>query len=263
MQYLKDHTYELLSRELDSQEKQLNNLICEEQNFPKGYLYIRKGKNKNLFYQIIRNRTTDKQINISNNYRLIKQLARKKIHKKLLKVYRNNIRVIQRFLKQYQPLNFQALFPDDLRKIVVEPLQSPTHYERCPFDPLIHIHETVSGIMVRSKSEVIIANALWHYNIPFCYEEIFHTFDGEFFYPDFTIHLPDGSVIIWEHLGMLSKKRYCERTAKKLYYFQNGNFTIGKNLIITQDDLKGNCDSANIYHIIETYIVPHFKDYNL
>ena len=263
MQHLKDHTYELISRELASQEKQLSNLISEKKHFPQGYLYIRKGKKKNLFYQIIRNRTTDKQINISNNSNLIKQLAQKKIHKKLMKAYKNNILAISRFLRQYQPLDAKALFSEDLRKIILEPLQQPTHYERAPFDPLIHIHETVCGILVRSKSEVIIANALWHFGIPFCYEEIFHTFDGEYFYPDFTIHLPDGSVIIWEHFGMLSKKRYCERTAKKLYYFQNGNFTIGKNLIITQDDSKGDCDSASIYHIIETYILPHFKDYNL
>lgn len=263
MQNFRDHTYELLSRELDSQEKQLNNLISEKKRFPQGYLYIRKGIKKNLFYQIIRNSTTDKQINISSNANLIKQLAKKKIYKKLLKTYKNNIPVIRRFLKQYQPLDAHALFSDDLRKIVIEPIQQPSHYERCPFDPLVHIHETVCGILVRSKSEVIIANALWHYGIPFCYEEIFHTFDGDYFYPDFTIHLPDGSVIIWEHLGMLTKKRYCERTAKKLYYYQNGNFTIGKNLIITQDDWQGDCDSANIYHIIETYILPHFKDYKL
>lgn len=256
-----DYAYETLKHELESQEKQLNNLQNQQISFPAGYLYVRKSSKKKLFYQIIRNRTTDKQINISSDPQLIKQLAKKKVYKKLLRIYRNNINAIRQFLSRYQPLVAQDLFPNDIRQILIEPMQLPGTYDRCPFDPHVHIHETICGMLVRSKSEVIIANALWHYGIPFCYEEIFHTFDGNYFYPDFTIHLPDGSVIIWEHLGLLKKKDYCKSTANKLYYFQNEGYTIGKNLIITQDDWKGSCDSENIYHIIETYILPHFKDY--
>ncbi len=211
-----------------------------------------------MFYQITRDHQETRQINISNQSFLIKQLAEKKIYKKLLRIYRNNTRALRQFLSKYQPLDPTVLFTENLRQILIEPVQMPDNYERCPFDPLVHIHETICGILVRSKSEVIIANALWHYGIPFHYEEKFHTFDGDYFFPDFTIHLPDGSIIIWEHLGLLNKMQYCEKTAKKLYYLQLSHYTIGKNLILTQDNWQGSCDSENIYHIIETYILPHF-----
>jgi hypothetical protein len=133
-------------------------------------------------------------------------------------------------------------------------------YTRAPFDPERHIHETACGEFVRSKGEVIIVNALYHYKIPFNYEELFPFPDdeGKAIYPDFTIHCPDGTDIIWEHWGMLDKKSYCVRNVSKLHTYNSCNFTIGKNLIITQDDIKGNCSTCLIYHIIENYILPHF-----
>ena len=115
--------------------------------------------------------------------------------------------------------------------------------------------------MVRSKGEIIIANALWHYGIPFVYEEVFpyKNEEGKWYYPDFTIHLPDGRTIIWEHWGLLDNRSYCDRNAEKLYHFNLHGYTIGKNFIVTQDDVNGACDSAFIYHIIENYILPYFK----
>ena len=47
--------------------------------------------------------------------------------------------------------------------------------------------------------------------------------------------------------------------AKKMYTYNANHYVIGKNLIITQDDVDGGCDSALVYHIIENYILPYFK----
>ena len=150
--------------------------------------------------------------------------------------------------------------PEQYKDILIENGKA-SEYKQCPFDPKVHIHATVCGIMVRSKAEVIIVNALWHYGILFVYEELFPHLseDGSLIYPDFTIHLPDGRTIIWEHWGMLDKESYCERNAKKMYTYNANHYVIGKNLIITQDDADGGCDSALVYHIIENYILPYFK----
>lgn len=134
-------------------------------------------------------------------------------------------------------------------------------YQRAPFDPGKHIHETRSGLLVRSKSEVIIANALSGYGIPFHYEEQFPypNENGDFYYPDFTIPFPDGERLLWEHLGLLSDLSYCIHNAQKLHTYQQHGFLIGKNLILTQDDNRGSCGSAFIYRIIERDILPRFE----
>ena len=49
------------------------------------------------------------------------------------------------------------------------------------------IHRALADIMVRSKSEVIIANLLFDRDIPFRYEIPLFAPDGTFYLPDFTI----------------------------------------------------------------------------
>jgi ATP-dependent DNA helicase RecQ len=68
------------------------------------------------------------------------------------------------------------------------------------------IYQTLSGHMVRSKSEVIIANILFERKIPFEYEAELLV-DGEQFSPDFTIKWK-GKTYYWEHLGLLEQEQY-------------------------------------------------------
>lgn len=56
----------------------------------------------------------------------------------------------------------------------------------------------------------------------------------------------------------MSKMSYCENTANKLYTYQMNGFVIGKDLILTQDDNKGSCNSAWIDEVVRTQLLPHF-----
>jgi ATP-dependent DNA helicase RecQ len=69
------------------------------------------------------------------------------------------------------------------------------------------IHQTLSGEMVRSKSEVIIANMLTQCDIPFIYEMRLYAPDGSMRCPDFTINW-QGKEYYWEHVGMLDLEEY-------------------------------------------------------
>jgi len=65
------------------------------------------------------------------------------------------------------------------------------------------IHRTARGEMVRSKSEVIIANALTAKCVDYAYERPL-TIEGVTKYPDFTIEdMESGRILYWEHCGML------------------------------------------------------------
>ena len=68
--------------------------------------------------------------------------------------------------------------------------------------------------MVRSKSEVLVANLLTAKDIAFEYEVPLFAPDRTFYLPDFTIEWR-GKRYFWEHLGMLDKAEYKSRWEKK------------------------------------------------
>jgi hypothetical protein len=80
------------------------------------------------------------------------------------------------------------------------------------------IHEALVGCIVRSKSEVIIANLLAAEKIPFRYEVPLFAPDGTFYLPDFTIEWR-GTKYFWEHLGMLDKPDYKEKWEQKRRWY--------------------------------------------
>jgi ATP-dependent DNA helicase RecQ len=76
------------------------------------------------------------------------------------------------------------------------------------------IFKTRKGDLVRSKSEVIIANLLFESNIDYAYEKKLFYEGGKYIEPDFTIKLGT-DVIYWEHLGMIGADSYDDRWLKK------------------------------------------------
>jgi len=110
------------------------------------------------------------------------------------------------------------------------------------------IHKTLTGIMVRSKSEVIIANLLHERGIPFRYEVPLYAPDGTFYIPDFTITWK-GEEWYWEHLGMLDKVEYRNHWEAKREWYRKYGFS--ERLIIT-DEEEG-IDSQKFEQIIQEY----------
>jgi ATP-dependent DNA helicase RecQ len=76
------------------------------------------------------------------------------------------------------------------------------------------IFKTRKGDLVRSKSEVIIANLLFEAKIDYVYEEKLFYEDGKHIEPDFTITFGT-EVFYWEHLGMIGADKYDDRWLKK------------------------------------------------
>ena len=102
------------------------------------------------------------------------------------------------------------------------------------------IHEAITGDMVRSKSEVIIANMLFERGIKFWYEKPLIAGDGTMFLPDFTIQ-HQGDFYFWEHLGMLSKPEYKEHWDEKKNWY-DAHFP---NQLVTTEEGTELSSSAN------------------
>lgn len=113
------------------------------------------------------------------------------------------------------------------------------------------VHKSLMGELLRSKSEVIVADALFKNDLQPYYEKPLKGKDGSQYLPDFTITY-QGRTYYWEHLGMLEKTAYLEKWLnKEQWYKDNGFFD---QLIISRD-VKGAIDSEEIDRLIKEKIL--------
>jgi hypothetical protein len=122
------------------------------------------------------------------------------------------------------------------------------------------IHRSRRGTALRSKSEVIIDDALAAHGVVAGYEVPFFSRDGlHHRLPDFTIEdQAIGRTILWEHCGMLSDEGYRTRWENKLrWYRENGVRPLEEGggdratLVVTHDDERGGIDGPKIDALIE------------
>ena len=101
---------------------------------------------------------------------------------------------------------------------------------------------TLTKYLVRSKSEVIIANLLFGEGIPFYYEEPLFAPDGTMYLPDFTVTFR-GETYYWEHVGLVNNEKYMNHWKKKEQWYKK-NFP-GK-LITTFESSNLSNDAMDI-----------------
>lgn len=117
------------------------------------------------------------------------------------------------------------------------------------------IHRTLKGDLVRSKSEVIIANMLYEAGIEYEYEKELDLGEDGIRIPDFTIEdVESGLCFYWEHCGMLGNEKYVKKWNEKKEVYKRHNIVEGENLIVSKDALNGSIDSAEIKALIERYL---------
>lgn len=116
-------------------------------------------------------------------------------------------------------------------------------------------HEAIGGLMVRSKSEALIAFALDLAHIPFHYEEILEL-ESKKIAPDFTIlHPLTGERIYWEHIGMMDDTVYAAEAQRKLILYGQNGILPGKNLIFTMETNMEPLSIREIQCVIKHYLL--------
>lgn len=126
--------------------------------------------------------------------------------------------------------------PAHLRKLA-DPAQSETGRRLtclfAPADPFTtaegklldgsHVNRSANGELMRSKSEVIVANTLRSLGVRYSHEQVLRMDDGTWREPDFTIDRIGAAPVYWEHLGMLDLAGYrADWEAKKAWYAEHG-----------------------------------------
>lgn len=250
---------EILLAEFEKRLEKANNEINE---CPQGSLVQVKRDGKMTYFQVIKQEGRAKRIAINKRQDIIQELARKKYLETEIKILQHDIHAIDKFLQGYQDIsadNILARLPDRYRQLPEEYFfrRDKEHFSseeirqwaEAPFEqstymPWLKDKTTASGLKVRSKSEVIIAEKLDHYGIPYRYEEMLYI-ENQPFSPDFTILTRDG-LRYWEHCGKVDDPTYIWKHNRKLSMYQKAGIVPWKNLIITYDDENGGIDTRII-----------------
>lgn len=178
------------------------------------------------------------------------------------------IGAIERFLAAFHPRAldkaFTGLHPG--RRALVTPVRetdadyiaSWQHlpYTSKPFEINAPEYITSKGERVRSKSEIIIADALSRAGIPYRYEYPTSVKGWGTLYPDFTcLDTRTREEIIWEHFGLMHDREYAEQTVQKIARYAASGYTLGKNFIAT---FEANTSPLSIKQV-QGYINTLFK----
>jgi hypothetical protein len=157
--------------------------------------------------------------------------------------------MINKFSKTYSELPDEYFFRQPTNAWAAE------EYNKNAYHKENLIYPSNNGIYVRSKSEMIIANHLESYDIPYRYDAAI-TLGTQTKYPDFTIKRPaDGAIILWEHWGALDKPGYMWKMNEKLELYARHGFVPFENLICTFElDIR---NTRRISNFIEIFILSY------
>ena len=210
---------------------------------------------------------------------LARSLVQKDYDQRTLEKAKDELRLIQSFQTSLQKKSTDTAYAalDETRKILVIPAtltdaQYAELWQKQPYRKTKKYEEnqkltTDNGELVRSKSEVIIANLLKSNNVPYRYEfplVIVRTDNGEVddgsedyceFHPDFyCLNVRTRQEFVWEHFGMMDDSEYAERAVEKLSLYSANGYFPGKNLIITMESKNSQIKSHEINRVIKEYL---------
>lgn len=173
-------------------------------------------------------------------------IAQRDYNKGAAEAISKQIAALDRLLAEYRPNTldetFTQLHPG--RRALVTPVREPDEdfiaawqhhpYTGKPFEINAPEFFTSTGVRVRSKSEVIIADALSRAGIPFRYEYPASIKGWGTLYPDFTcLDIRTRKEIVWEHFGLMGDPDYTENAVQKIAHYAASGYVLGKNLIAT------------------------------
>lgn len=185
------------------------------------------------------------------NHDLIKILGQKEYDLRVLLSARKELERLQSlqiFYQQGSPKPVEQIYSSlpEWNQVLADPVQVPldqfvrswmdeeyqglehfkTNENLCSFN-----HE-----YMRSKSEVLIANTLYRYHIPYHYEKPLDLGNGLLVYPDFTaLDIKTREQKYWEHLGLIDNPEYSSSAFRKIREYEMHGIFLGSQLIITYE----------------------------
>ena len=281
----------LVIKEIGSIEEMIRKLDKFLSIAPDGYLKWQHRGGKTYYYHqyIIKEKTVDsknKTVKDSKNNttkdsnrkckrKYIKQdslfaqdLARKQYYQTVKTALENKLSELKIFLAINATDELKDIYNmlSDERRNLVKPIKTSVEeqldkwkeetYEKSSMYIENLKYETEQGELVRSKSEVIIANILYKHrnDILYKYERPL-TLDidrkRKTIYPDFTIiNVHTGKIVYWEHAGKIDDEYYAGEFVKKINSYIANDLLIGKDVIVTFETQDNSLDIGIVKKLV-------------
>ena len=193
------------------------------------------------------------------NRTLAQKLALKKFNKTSLEAARKKKAAIDACIAAYAESSkvIESLTENDscYRELLLPQLSRlPEHvadwaqeeYERNEDHPEILRFSTKKGDLVRSKSEVFIADTLFFNKIPYRYESKLDLGSFGIYYPDFVVYHPRLlRIYYWEHFGRMDDEEYAHKAYRKLEIYTRNGIIPMDNLLMTFETKARPLDPAS------------------
>lgn len=257
-----------LEKTLQGIEKLIKKISKRVEKSPPGGLRILKKRNKYQYYHRINPSDTQGKYLTKKDRHLAEQLAQKDYDTKLLKVLKKQQKAIENFIEDYDPDAAEQVYMklNEQRKALVTPeflsdeeyveqwLSQP--YTRLGFKSTDQEFYTANGERVRSKSEILIADALLRNEVPYLCEVPVYENGVVFAAPDFKcLNKRLRKVFYWEHLGKLGDAEYSDRNAKKLEKYTLAEGFDESSLILTFETENHPLNTKVIEEKISRYLL--------
>ena len=267
---------EVLTPEIEHRILELEESIVKLQKSlkkaPEGSLWVHK-KGTYTQYGIYLNENNESKLKYLSvkEKKLIQELQQKSYNEKILIALKNQVLCLRKtlsFLKEESPeVVFNHLSEEKQKLTIPVTLSNEEYakqwqskkYEAPGFSENSLLYLTQSGLRVRSKSEIIIADLLQQKKVPFLYEspvELKTYFGKKIFHPDFyCLNLRTRQEFYWEHFGMMDDPEYSANAVGKLKIFNENHFKQGKNLIITMESQSNPLTAKETLRVIEDFLM--------
>ena len=179
---------------------------------------------------------------------MVKALFQKDYDQRVLQLAQMELNHLEKLMKKYPLQMCEGIYEklNECRKKLIEPIEisdeefikrwENVEYDRMGFDKDDPEYYTDNGERVRSKPEIIIANALKKYGIPYRYEYPLYLKGYGVVHPDFmTLNVRLRKEYYWEHLGMMDDAAYSEKNLNKITNYEKNDIFPGDKLILTHE----------------------------
>ena len=253
---------------LEEKEKQLKKQ-------PRGHLRIAQRNGRNQFYHYTDANSPKGCYIRLKNISFARSLAQKDYDIELIKIIQKEMSAIQNLLSTTDNGNairklYEKLCPARQGLITPITLNDQQYVAQWlkqfwvgrQFNSDTPAFYTARGERVRSKSEVIIADALSRHGVPYRYEypvELCRSNTDRTtitLYPDFLcLNVRTRGEFYWEHFGLMDSAEYSNNAAGKLRLFTENGLLAGRNLIITMETQSEPLSTRTVEQMIEAYLL--------
>ena len=250
---------------------QLNKIIAAKEialrKAPEGIVNVAKTDARTQFYYKKNSADKKRKYLRSDEKVLVEKLCQKDYDEKVLSAAKDELQCLEHLQKKYPSITCEQIYErlNEERKKRVLPIELPEdllvsgwknkQYARNGFSEGSPEHYTQKGERVRSKSEILIANALYMQGIPYKYECPLYLKGYGTVHPDFTIlNVGLRKEIYWEHLGKMDDPEYVEDNLRRIEAYEKNDFFSGDKLILTYETFKRPLNSRTIERMIFKYL---------